>query len=76
MENIEEQIREVLDKIRPFIQREGGDCEFVSYQDGIVKIRMKGACVDCPLQDSTVYGGIEMILMDEVPGVCGVEVVK
>lgn len=75
MEDIEEQIKDTLDKIRPFIQREGGDLEFVAFHDGIVAIRMKGACADCAIQDTTVYGGIEMILIDEVPGVIGVEVV-
>lgn len=76
MEDIEQQINETLEKIRPFIQREGGDVEFVSFDDGIVSIRMKGACQDCAIQDTTVYGGIEMILIDEVPGVIGVKVVS
>lgn len=76
MNSIEEQIIATLDKIRPFIQKEGGDCEFVSFEDGIVNIRMKGACADCAIQDTTVNGGIEMILIEEVPGVIGVKVVQ
>lgn len=75
MENIEQQIKETLDKIRPFIQRDGGDIEFLSYLDGVVYIRMLGACANCVMQDETVSSGIEMILIDEVPGVTQVKVV-
>lgn len=75
MENIEQQIKETLDKIRPFIQRDGGDIEFLSYLDGVVYIRMLGACANCVMQDETVSSGIEMILIDEVPGVTHVKVV-
>ena len=75
MENIEQQIKETLDKIRPFIQRDGGDIEFLSYLDGVVYIRMLGACANCVMQDETVSSGIEMIVIDEVPGVTQVKVV-
>ena len=69
MNSIEEQIKATLDKIRPFIQRDGGDVEFLTYEDGIVYIKMLGACANCVAQDETVSSGIEMILVDEVPGV-------
>ncbi len=75
MQEIEKQIVETLEKIRPFIQRDGGDIEFVSYADGVVYIKMKGACANCVMQDETVSLGIEMILIDEVPGVTHVKVV-
>ena len=65
-------IQKTLDKIRPFIQRDGGDVEFVDFIDGIVYINMSGACQDCMLIDSTLSDGIEIILMEEVPGVLGV----
>lgn len=65
-------IQKTLDKIRPFIQRDGGDVEFVDFIDGIVYINMAGACQDCMLIDSTLSDGIEIILMEEVPGVLGV----
>jgi len=71
---MEEQIIEVLDKIRPYLQNDGGDLEFVSFDEetGIVYIRMIGACIDCIGIDETLKMGIEVLVMDEVPGVKGV----
>ena len=76
MENTEEKILEVIEKIRPFLQNDGGDIEFVKLENGIVYVKMHGACMDCANLDSTISDGIEMILIDEVSGVIGVEVVK
>ena len=76
MENIEEKIIEVLNKIRPFLQNDGGDIEFVSFENGIVNVKMQGACMDCINLDTTISEGIEMILIDEVAGVIGVNVVS
>lgn len=76
MITIEDQIVATLDKIRPFILRDGGDVEFDSFIDGIVYINMLGACNGCSLIDTTVTGGIEVILMEEVPGVIGVKLVS
>ena len=76
MNSIEEQIKATLDKIRPFIQRDGGDVEFLTYEDGIVYIKMLGACANSVAQDETVSSGIELILVDEVPGVLHVKVVS
>ncbi|MGI6714067.1 MAG: NifU family protein [Bacilli bacterium] len=70
--SIEEQIELTLAKVRPFIMRDGGDVEFVRFEDGIVYIRMLGACQGCPMLDQTINDGLEVILMDEVPGVLGV----
>lgn len=74
MENEETiiKIKETLEKIRPFIQRDGGDVEFDSFEDGIVYIKMVGACDGCSLVGDTLEGGIEVILMEEVPGVVAV----
>lgn len=73
MENTIKLIQETLDKIRPFINRDGGDVEFVDFIDGIVYINMKGACQDCIMIDTTISDGIEIILQEEVPGVIGVK---
>ena len=73
MENIEEQIKNVIHKLRPYLQRDGGDIEYVDFKDGIVYVRMMGACLDCMMLDDTLKGGVEAMLMDEVPGVIGVE---
>lgn len=75
MKEIEKNIKEVLEKLRPFLQSDGGDVQYIGFEDGIVKIRMMGACVGCHLFDVTVYEGIEMILIDEVPGVIGVKII-
>ena len=68
-----ELIKATLDKVRPFINRDGGDVEFVDFKDGFVYIKMLGACAGCSLVNSTISEGIEIILMDDVPGVIGVK---
>ena len=72
MEETIKLIKETIDKVRPFINRDGGDIEFVDFIDGIVYVNMKGACADCIMIDSTLSDGIEIILQEEVPGVIGV----
>ena len=70
--SIEEQIEMTLDKIRPFIQRDGGDVIFDSFIDGIVYVKMIGACAGCALIDDTLSAGVAVILKEEVPGVLDV----
>mgnify|MGYP000212951172 FL=1 len=73
MENIEEQIKNVIHKLRPYLQRDGGDIEYVDFKDGIVYVRMLGACAGCTMIDETLKDGVEQILMEEVPGVLEVQ---
>ena len=73
---MKEKIIDVLEKIRPFLQKDGGDIEFLYFKDGIVYVRMMGACADCIYIDDTIKDGVEAMLIDEVPGIIGVEVVK
>jgi Fe-S cluster biogenesis protein NfuA len=68
-----EQVQDVLDKLRPFLLRDGGDCELVDVEDGIVKLRLLGACGSCPSSTITLKAGIERALLEEVPGVVEVE---
>lgn len=75
-DDIIDQIKEVLAFLRPYLQRDGGDVEFVDYTDGIVQVRFLGACVGCAISDVTLYDGIERALIEEVPGVIGVEAVE
>jgi len=75
-DNTENKIKEVINKIRPFLQNDGGDIEFVSFENGIVNVKMQGACADCINLDSTISEGVEMILIDEISEVIGVNVVK
>ncbi|WP_124726672.1 NifU family protein [Staphylospora marina] len=70
---IEERVQEVLDKLRPYIQRDGGDVELVEVEDGIVRVRLLGACGSCPSSTITLKAGIERALMEEIPEVREVE---
>ncbi len=75
-EYIVKQIITVLEKIRPFLNRDGGDVEFVRFENGIVYVKMVGACAGCDLIDSTLQDGIATLLMEEVPGVVAVRNVE
>ena len=68
-----EQIKNVIHKLRPYLQRDGGDIEYVDFKDGIVYVRMLGACAGCTMIDDTLKDGVEQILMEEVPGVLEVQ---
>ena len=68
-----EQVQEVLDKLRPFLLRDGGDCELVDIEDGVVRLRLLGACGSCPSSTITLKAGIERALLEEVPGIVEVE---
>ncbi len=69
-----ENIEKTLNKIRPYIQRDGGDVEFIDVDEhGVVSVRMLGACATCLSLDTTLSDGIEAILIDEVEGVHSVK---
>lgn len=69
MEKFDE-VQEVLNKLRPFLQRDGGDCELVNVtEDGIVEVRLHGACGSCPSSTITLKSGIERALVEEVEGI-------
>lgn len=74
MKTKEQEIIDVLEKIRPYIQRDGGDLEFVEFKDGVVTIKMLGACSDCMSLDDTIKLGVEALLLEEVEGVKEVQV--
>ena len=65
----EKKIIEVIDKLRPFLINDGGNLEFVKYEDNIVYIKMLGACASCGLIDLTLKDGIEAAIISEVPEV-------
>jgi len=69
MSEIEKQINKTLDKIRHFLQKDGGDCEFVSFDNGIVYVKMHGACEGCAFANEDIKQLVEVILIEEVPGV-------
>ena len=66
---MKELVEKALDKIRPLLQRDGGDIQLVDVKDGIVKVMLTGACKGCPMSQMTLKQGVEKILMKEVPGV-------
>jgi Fe-S cluster biogenesis protein NfuA len=72
---VKEQIEEALEKIRPLLQRDGGDIELVEVNDGVVKVRLTGACKGCPMSQMTLKQGVERMLMKEVPGLKEVQAV-
>jgi Fe-S cluster biogenesis protein NfuA len=75
-ENMNEKIEQALETIRPYLRADGGDVELVSVSDeGIVEVRLTGACVDCPMSQMTLRAGVERALMREVPGIRRVEAV-
>lgn len=69
---MEEQVKSLLERIRPYLNRDGGDIEFIKVEDGIVYVKMLGACEGCALIDNTLYDGIERILVEQVTGVIAV----
>ncbi|MCB2166078.1 MAG: NifU family protein [Deltaproteobacteria bacterium] len=70
---MQEQVKKVLDKIRPSLQADGGDVELVDIVDGVVKVRLKGACAGCPMSQMTLKNGIEKLLKREIPAIVAVE---
>ena len=73
---MEDKIKDALDQIRPFLQRDGGDIEFVEYtDDNIVTVRLQGHCAGCPGAQMTIKGVVEKILKESYPEVAGVEAV-
>lgn len=65
----EEKIIDVIDKVRPFLVSDGGNIEFVKYEDNKVYVKMLGACSGCELIDITLKDGIKQAIMEEVPSV-------
>lgn len=70
--NVEKKIIEIIDTLRPYLINDGGNIEFVKYENNIVYIKMLGACADCGMLDFTLRDGIEFAIKEEVPEVEGV----
>ena len=62
-------IEKTIEKVRPYIQGDGGDVEFVKLEDDIVYVKVHGACVGCSALDMTLKEGVEALLLDEVEGI-------
>ena len=75
-DDTEKLIVSTLDKVRHFLRKDGGDCEFVSFKDGVVYVRMHGACQDCAYAYTDIKELVEVILQEEVPGVVEVRLAE
>lgn len=69
-------IKQTIKKLRPYLNADGGDLDFVKFEDGIVYVRLLGSCIGCSSSDDTITNSVEALLLEEVPGVIGVEVVE
>lgn len=69
-------VKKAIEKIKPYIQRDGGDVEFVELKDDIVYVSVHGACLGCSALDETLKDGIEAIILDEVPGISEVRLAE
>lgn len=66
---MKEKVEKVIEKIRQYLQADGGDIELVEVQDGIVKVKLLGACKGCPMAQMTIQQGVERAIKKEVPEV-------
>ncbi|MBF0494839.1 MAG: NifU family protein [Candidatus Omnitrophica bacterium] len=72
---MDEKVKAAIEEIRPLLKRDGGDIEFVSYSNGIVKVRLRGACHSCPMSQMTLKGVVEKTLKSKIPEIKSVETV-
>jgi Fe-S cluster biogenesis protein NfuA len=66
---VRDKVEEVLNQIRPSLRADGGDVELVDVQDGIVSVKLTGACSGCPMSTVTLKNGIERLLKEEISGI-------
>lgn len=69
MKEQETKIIDIIEKLRPFLINDGGDIQFVKYENNIVYVKMQGACSNCSMLDLTLKDGIEAAIQEEVPEV-------
>ena len=73
---MKKKIVEIIERIRPYLNIDGGDIEFVDYKDNYVYIRLSGACVNCLSQDDTINEGLLSMFKEEIPEIKGIINVK
>ncbi len=71
-DNVVNQIKEILDSMRPYLNMDGGDVEFIKYEDKIVYVKLTGACAACLIQDDTLKNGLFETLKADIPEIEGV----
>ena len=73
MNDTQKLVEQALEKIRPMLQRDGGDIELIEVNGGVVKVRLTGACKGCPMSQMTLKNGVETALKKEIPEIVRVE---
>ena len=64
---MEERIKNIIEEIKPYLNSEGGNIDFIKYEDGIVFVKLTGACGCCPHQNETLKNGVLRTLQEEIP---------
>ena len=75
-ETVKDKVEKALEELRPNLQADGGDIELLGVENGIVKVKMKGACAGCPMSTMTLQWGVENYLKKKIPGIVKVEAVQ
>ncbi|MCJ7721801.1 NifU family protein [Candidatus Bathyarchaeota archaeon] len=75
-EPVETRVKKALEQVRPQLQADGGDLEYVGFDNGIVKVKLKGSCSGCPMSSMTLQWGVENFLKKHIPEVKKVESVQ
>lgn len=74
-ETIEERVQKAIQELRPNLQADGGDIELLGVENGVVKVKLKGACAGCPMSTMTIQWGVERFLKRKIPEIVKVEAV-
>jgi len=74
-ETVKDRVGKALEQLRPQLQADGGDIELVEVKNGVVKVKMKGACAGCPMSTMTLQWGVESFLKKKIPEIARVEAV-
>ncbi len=72
---LDQRVIDELQRIRPALQRDGGDVQFVAVKDGVVQVKLQGACAGCPMSQMTLAFGIQRVLKEKIPELLRVEAV-
>jgi len=72
---MKEKVEEIIQQIRPHLQADGGNIELIDVTDGVVKVKLTGACAGCPMSKMTLQWGVERTLKQKIPGIVRVEAV-
>ena len=74
-ETVRDRVEKALGELRPRLKADGGDIELLGVEDGVVKVKMKGACAGCPMSTMTLQWGVERYLKKKIPEIVGVQAV-